>query len=395
MYKKILLCLDNSKESDYAMEAAIRLGAACGSEVTGCHVYAARLHETRFVQMETGLPEQYQSETILKRQREIHESLIGKGLNIIADSYLDKFEAAARDRGVAFKRRNREGKNYYELVREAAEGGYDLVVMGGLGKGAVEHSLIGGVCERVSRAVKMDVLVVKTNSFNARVMVGIDGSPSSFAALMSALTLKKVFGNEVTAYAAFDPYFHQVAFRNIAGTLSDEAGKIFRFKEQQKLHDEIIDKGLAKLYQAHLDTAYKVAKAATASVEIKTELLAGKAFNEILKNCQSATTSFLAVGRFGLHVAPESEIGNTTENLLRMAQTNIFISSGQFNVDEKAEGPAASGLKWTEGAMKRMGNIPEFARGMAKKAIEDYTSRKGCAEVTEEIVSEARKSFGM
>ncbi|MBI5903391.1 MAG: universal stress protein [Deltaproteobacteria bacterium] len=393
MYKKILLCLDNSKESDYAMEAALRIGVACGSEVTGCHVYAARLHETRFVQMEAGLPEQYQSETMLKRQREIHESLIGKGLNIIADSYLDKFEAAARDKGVVFKRRNREGKNYFELVREAAEGGYDLVVMGGLGKGAVEYSLIGGVCERVSRAVKTNILVVKTDSFNAGVMIGIDGSPSAYAALMSALTLKKVFGGEVTAMAAFDPFFHQVAFRNIAGALSEEAAKVFRFKEQEKLHDEIIDKGLAKLYQSHLDTAYKVAKAR--GVEIKTELLAGKAFNEMLKACQTATTSFVAVGRFGLHVVPESDIGNTAENLLRMAQANIFISAGQLHVDERTGGPAASALKWTEGAMKRLGNIPEFARGMAKKAIEDYASGKGCAEVTEEIVGEARKSFGM
>jgi hypothetical protein len=58
------------------MEAAISIVNAYKAEITGCHVYAARLHETRFMGMESGLPERYQSETILKRQRDIHESLI-------------------------------------------------------------------------------------------------------------------------------------------------------------------------------------------------------------------------------------------------------------------------------------------------------------------------------
>lgn len=394
MYKKILVCLDNSRQSNYAMEAALTIGAACGAQVTGCHVYAARLHESRFVEMETGLPAEYQSEAVLKRQREIHESLIEKGLGIIADSYLDRFEEAARQKGVSTKRRNREGKNYVELIREVAEGDYDLVVMGGLGKGEVEFSLIGGVCERVSRTVRKDLLVVKTNSFSSRVMVGIDGSKPSYAALMSALAMSRIFGGAVEAVAAFDPYFHQVAFRNIADALSESAAKVFRFKEQEKLHDEIIDKGLAKLYEAHLQTAYKVARAR--GVEIKTTLLAGKASNEMLKACQTAPASFLAVGRFGLHHVPESSVGNTTENLLRMAPANVFISAGELNVAENDDvNSAVSDIKWTDGALKRMGSVPDFARGMAKKAIEDYASRKGCVEITEEIVAEAKKAFGM
>ena len=92
MFQKILAALDNSPYSDYGMDAAISIGKAYHATVTGCHVYAARLHETRFMDMETGLPERYQSEAILKRQRDIHESLISKGLGIISDSYLDRFE---------------------------------------------------------------------------------------------------------------------------------------------------------------------------------------------------------------------------------------------------------------------------------------------------------------
>jgi nucleotide-binding universal stress UspA family protein len=393
MYRNILLCLDNSEQSDYAMEAALTIGAASGSEVAGCHVYAAKLHESRFMDMETGLPAQYQSEAILRRQREIHEGLIGKGLGIIADSYLAKLEAAARMKGVPIRRRNREGKNYVEIVREADEGGYDLAVIGGLGKGAVEYSIIGGVCERVVRGLRKDILVVKNKSFAGRIIACIDGSPCSYAALMSALALSRVFGGRVEAVAAYDPYFHKVAFSNIAGALSEEASKIFRFKEQEKLHDEIIDKGLANLYQSHLDTAYRVAMAR--GVEIKTTLLVGKAYDEILKSCRAgADTSFLVLGRFGLHRVSESAIGNTTENVLRMAASNVFIAAGELNVYDKKE-DSAMDRKWTDAALKRLENVPAFARGMAKKAIEDLAAKKGCSEITEELVMEAKKSFGM
>jgi nucleotide-binding universal stress UspA family protein len=340
--------------------------------------------------MEKGLPARYRSDAILKRQRETHENLIEKGLGIIADSYLDRFEAFAKAKGVGTRRRNREGKNWVELTKEVSKGGYDLVCMGGLGKGAVEPSVIGGVCERVARGINKDILVTKTGSFTGAVMACVDGSPASFGALRAALTLGDVFGSEVEAVSVFDPYFHQVAFRNIAGALSEEAARLFRFREQEKLHDEIIDKGLAKLYQSHLDKASKVAKAL--GKEIKTKLLAGKAFNEIIKYAQRTDASFLVLGRFGLHGVPESEMGNTTENVLRSALTNVYIANGEMDVYDNKDGEE---FKWTEGALKRMEKVPPFVRGMAKKAVEDHAVEKGVSVITDELLDEVKKRFGM
>jgi len=44
-------------------------------------------------------------------------------------------------------------------------------------------------------------------------------------------------------------------FNGIVGVLNEKASKIFRFKEQEQLHEEIIDTGLAKIYQSHLEIA--------------------------------------------------------------------------------------------------------------------------------------------
>ncbi len=41
MYKKIYVPVDNSAHSNQAIESALRLGKAFGSEMVGSHVYAA------------------------------------------------------------------------------------------------------------------------------------------------------------------------------------------------------------------------------------------------------------------------------------------------------------------------------------------------------------------
>lgn len=390
MFQNILTALDNSTYSDYGMEAALAIAKAYDAKVTGCHVYAARLHETRFMDMESGLPERYQSEAILKRQRNIHESLISKGLGIISDSYLDRFEKRCQEVQVACARKNREGKNFAELLKEIEQGGYDLCVMGGFGMGVVENSIIGGVCERVARKTRKDLLIVKEGlAIGDGIVVAIDGSPYSFWGLMVAIGFKKVFGCNIEAVAAFDPHFHQAAFKNIAHALSEEAAKVFRFKEQEQLHDEIIDKGMAKLYEGYLDMAARVAQ--TRGVEIKTTLLAGKAYDKVLKHVRTKKPALLVIGRFGLHHVPESDMGSNAENMLRLAPCSVFLGGRGFNPDEVVEikSDNLSAIEWTEMALKGLEKVPPFARGMAKKAIEDYARGNNHTKITVEIMDEA------
>ena len=100
MYKHIYVPVDNSDYSNRAIDLAVELGTALGARLTGSHVYAARLHDYRFKQMEYTLPEEYKDENELERQRKIHDSLIAMGLQLISESYLDvmktKAEAAGR-----------------------------------------------------------------------------------------------------------------------------------------------------------------------------------------------------------------------------------------------------------------------------------------------------------
>src|SRR3989304_4850073 len=160
MYKSILIPLDNSDYSNSAAELGLRIAKDFGSTLTFSHVYAARLHDDRFRQMESGLPPKYQEEKELQRQRDVHDDLITKGLKIISDSYLDAFEKRCTEAGVPYNRKLMEGKNYLEIVKDVQSSGYDLVIMGVMGLGVVSTSTIGSVCERVMRRINTDMMII-------------------------------------------------------------------------------------------------------------------------------------------------------------------------------------------------------------------------------------------
>src|SRR5687768_18527894 len=100
MYREILVPVDNSQHSDWAVDRAIEICRRSGGRVTGNHVYAARLRDVRFRQLETGLPARFQPPDEIKRQRKIHDKLIEKGLQRISDSFLDQVAKRCAAAGV-------------------------------------------------------------------------------------------------------------------------------------------------------------------------------------------------------------------------------------------------------------------------------------------------------
>jgi nucleotide-binding universal stress UspA family protein len=173
-------------------------------------------------------------------------------------------------------------------------------------------SRIGTVCERVVRRADIDTLVIKspTQSISAGpIVAAIDGSAQSYGALLSALSLAQDWQLPLHVVSAFDPYYHYVAFNRIAGVLSEEAGKVFRFQEQEKLHEEIIDSGLAKIYAGHLKIAEDIA--ADYGIRIETTLLDGKPHDVIVRFLRDLQPSLLAIGKLGIQSTRIPATGRT------------------------------------------------------------------------------------
>jgi len=388
VYQSLLLATDSSDHANRGVTEALMVAEQYTARVTGAHVYAAKMHDMRFRQMEGGLPEQFREEQELERQRDVHDDLITRGLSIITDSYLDQLDRACTNAGVPFTRRSLEGKNYRQLVNETNSGEYDLLILGALGLGAVQGSRLGTVCHRVARRSDIDTLIIKQpkRSITAgSIVVAIDGSARAYGGLLTALSFAAHWQVPVKVVSAFDPYYHYVAFNRIASVLSEEAGKVFKFKEQEKLHEEIIDSGLAKIYQGHLDVATSIA--AEHGIEIETELLVGKPHHIIHQYIRQHKPSLLVLGKVGIHADPDLDIGGNTEYLLEDVDCAVLLSQRTYKpcLDVLADATTT----WTHEAEQRMQNVPDFVQSMARMAILRYAQERGHTVITVNIVEEA------
>ncbi|MGH7776497.1 MAG: universal stress protein [Candidatus Dormibacterales bacterium] len=390
MYSKIYVPVDNSEHSNAAVELSVEMAQRSGASLVGCHVYAARMHDVRFKQMEYTLPDEYQQEQELDRQRRIHDSLITRGLQLISDSYLDVMKAVCERAGLPVEYRTFDGKNWECLVEDISSSDSDLVVMGAVGTGAVRDSQVGSVTERVTRRIRKDCLVVRNvkpmaASASDRILVGIDGSPQAFAGLKTALELARLFGKRVEAVAVYDPYLHYALFNGIVDVLSAEASKVFRFKEQEQLHEEIIDTGLAKIYDSHLKVAESVAR--DEGVELATTLLDGKVFKKVLQRVREDPPWLLVLGRIGVHSGDGMDMGSHTDNLLRMAPCSLLVSSRTYvpPVDVQAE----AGVTWTEEALARMEKVPAYFRGISRTAVSRFAMERGHSVISSDLIDRA------
>jgi nucleotide-binding universal stress UspA family protein/Zn finger protein HypA/HybF involved in hydrogenase expression len=345
--------------------------------------------------MEYTLPEEYIDEVELERQRKIHDSLITMGLKLISDSYLDGMSKQCNESGLEFEPRMMDGKHHIEILKDLAGSEHDLVVIGAVGIGRARDSVIGSVCERVARQSNKDVWVVKHvpepgEAERDTILVGVDGSPQSFGALMTAIDLARTFGKKVETIAVYDPYLHYSVFNGIVNVLTEQAAKVFRFEEQNQLHEEIIDTGLAQIYQSHLEVAERMAN--EAGVEITKTLLDGKPFQKIIDHARKTNPFLIVLGRIGVH-SPKDEtaLGSNVENILRSAPCDVLLSTRLEvpTIDVRAE----ETIRWTPEAEARMKNVPEQVKGIARTGVLRLALEKGHSVITNAVIDEAMDRF--
>jgi len=395
MYESIHVPVDNSELSNRCLDLAVQMGTVLGSTITGSHVYAAQMHDYRFKQMEYTLPEEYLQEKELERQRKIHDSLITMGLELISDSYLDVAEKACKDNNIPFVRKMMDGKHTVELIKDIETSGYDLTIMGAHGLGKTRDAQLGSVASQVTRHVSRDVWLLKEHrrkDYDARdtILVALDGSPRSFGALRQGMRLARMFDKKLDLIAVYDPYLHYSVFSGIVNILSEKAKKVFRFEEQNQLHEEIIDTGLASIYQSHLNVGEAIAR--EEGFEPTKTLLDGKAFQKILDHVRKTEPWLLIMGRTGAHAEDgERGLGNTTDNLLRMVPCDVYLNAHAEvpKLDLKAE----EAIRWTDEANERMARVPTMVRGIARTAILRMAIEQGHSVITDSLILEAMDRF--
>ncbi|MBT9167178.1 MAG: putative universal stress protein [Syntrophomonadaceae bacterium] len=333
--KKIILCFDNSNSSIVASEISLSLARSFGSEVVGIHGYNAFMHEGAFRIMEPTLPQQYQKEEILQKQREVHNTLINVGMEKISLSYLKPLEDAFRAAGVNFRQRVKEGKNFKVLNEILSEEEGDVVVIGSSGFNSNGRGFVGSVCLRVLRNNDRNFLVEKKPiSFkNPRFVIGLDGSSSAIAALRMAKLFADKYNAELHLIYVFDSALHKEVFGRLKESLINKEGFSFNSKEQEKIHDEFINKGLARVGNMILDKAEKAVfsesgRGETGKIGIK-RVLEGHIYKRICDYASEVNADMIFVGRTGRHFAEGIDIGSVAENVVRFSPCSVFVAESQ------------------------------------------------------------------
>jgi nucleotide-binding universal stress UspA family protein len=429
LYREILVPVDNSVLSSAAVDRAMEISRVTSARITATHVYAARLHDIRFRQLEIGLPARFQAPEEIKRQRKIHDKLIEKGLQLISDSFLDDIDKRCSAAGVPVTRQLLEGINYQEIANEANRGAgrlpsligfdpniadkydggarvrgdvrvgddgrliaeeealedkvagnserqYDLVAIGAHGLGQQPFSQLGSVVARAAQKIQKDMLIVRRDTplTGGKIMVCVDGSSYAYRAMGLALDLCRMFGAKLYVCSAFDVEYHHVVFNNIKDVLSVQAAKVFKFEEQEELHNNIIDKGLLKLAQANIKRA-KVMATAYPDIEMETQILIGKPFQCIQQWIEEVEPTLLIIARHGAHRIEGTDIGSQADNLIRQVPCDVLMV-GTVGVPADdipwIEEDGRQGLEWAPEAEVRIQRVPPFALGIARMAVEEY-----------------------
>ena len=142
-FKKILVPYDFSDPSKYALHSAADVARRYEAPITLMHVCDSQLFS---------VPESY----LLYDASRLPQFLasLEKQLETV------KHELMAVD-VMQVQTQVVQGSPYAEIVRHAADGLYDLIVMGTHGRTGLAHALMGSVAERVVRTAPCAVLTVR------------------------------------------------------------------------------------------------------------------------------------------------------------------------------------------------------------------------------------------
>ncbi len=358
---KILLCIDNSDTSAVASEAALKLAKTFRSEVVGIHAYNAFMHEGAFKIMEPTLPEQYQKQEILQKQRGVHKKLINVGMEKISLSYLKPVEDSFRAEDIIFRSRVKEGKNFKTVNELLTEEAGDLVVVGSSGFNSNGNGFVGSVCLRVLRGNDRNFLIIKRRfdifeddspatekgfakgRSSPRFVVCLDGSSSAISALRAARLFAEKFSAELHLVYVFDSRLHKEIFERLKESVINREGFAFNTNEQEKIHDEFIDKGLARVGNMILNKAegevfgadgngqsavgdgWGLAGEINSIPRIK-KVFAGYIHKTICDYASETKADLVFLGRTGRHFVEGMDIGSVTENVVRFSPCSVFVA---------------------------------------------------------------------
>jgi nucleotide-binding universal stress UspA family protein len=229
-----------------------------------------------------------------------------EALEAEAEAVLGAAEASVRASGVPVRRAKLDGPAGEEILALAAGTSADLIVMGTHGRRGLYRMAVGSTAEHVIRGATVPVFVVtqaceKLPGARAlsHVLVAVDGSPASHAAVTFASELARVEGCRITLCNVVEPPSHW-----------DDLDR------SALLAKELEDHG-----RAELDA--ECARAAAFGAPVDSLICIGDATSSIVAEAQKAEADCIVLGTHGRAGIPRFVIGSVAEGVLRSSHLPV------------------------------------------------------------------------
>ena len=140
LFRKILVAFDGSPQSRAALRKGIELAEACGGTIVDV-LYVSSVPAVWYPEMPAANLYELESKTA--------EALMEEAKRILAES------------GCRWHAFVAEGRPARTIVEHAANGGYDLIVMGSRGRSGLQELFLGSVSHNVVQHSPIPVLIMK------------------------------------------------------------------------------------------------------------------------------------------------------------------------------------------------------------------------------------------
>jgi nucleotide-binding universal stress UspA family protein len=158
---KILVGIDGSKNSEKALDYALEIAEKFSASILILNVFQpppefgypanipSQLSPSGYPQDTIGL--QSNLSVFIQDLRKVHETVLSKAAK----------KAIKLKPLIRINTELKEGNTPSQIIATAADGGFDLIVLGHLGESEIKEFLIGSTSERVVHQAKCAVLIVK------------------------------------------------------------------------------------------------------------------------------------------------------------------------------------------------------------------------------------------
>lgn len=301
LFSRILVGVDDSQPSKEAVALAARL--ACERR--------GRLFLAHAVNWLPLVAEVVSTGAVIDPNPMI-EGLKQQGLEL-----LEQAAQIAQRAGSEAERRMAEGEAAQALVKLAGELACGLIVMGTHGRRGLGRQFIGSTTEAVLRGSTIPVLTVRPGMRMEgegrrcfeRILVGIDDSEPSDAALKTALQVPALERCSITFVSVIDT-------DSVIGA---------RGYSHVAAHEELYQQA-----KSVVDAALAAARAA--SIAVEGEVLEGRIGDELLAVARERKADLIVLGSHGRRGLQRFFLGSVAEGIVRSAPVPVLVVRCKSNV---------------------------------------------------------------